>query len=170
MCRCRFADSAGKKSLLPIQEAGRPAFEFFDSPLFGCYQASPLNRSMPIQFTPACSDMKREKRFGARCMSKPLLVTIPHRLGKEEAIRRLKSGLGSVRTNFGHVLSVQEENWTSDHLRFRVSALGQVAAGTVAVTATEVHLEVTLPWLLAQLGEKLQPLLRKQGNLMLEKK
>jgi hypothetical protein len=31
-------------------------------------------------------------------------------------------------------------------------------------------LEVTLPWLLAQLGEKLQPLLRKQGNLMLEKK
>lgn len=64
----------------------------------------------------------------------------------------------------------RRRNWTSDHLRFRVSALGQVAAGTVAVTATEVHLEVTLPWLLAQLGEKLQPLLRKQGNLMLEKK
>jgi hypothetical protein len=114
--------------------------------------------------------MTWEKTIGARCMSKPLLVTIPHRLGKDEAIRRLKSGLGSVRTNFGHVLSVHEESWTGDHLQFRVSALGQVAAGTIAVTETDVHLEVTLPWLLAQLGEKLQPILRRQGNLMLEKK
>jgi hypothetical protein len=103
-------------------------------------------------------------------MSKPLLLTIPHRLGKDEAIRRLKSGLGSVRANFGHVLSVQGESWTGDQLQFRVSALGQVAAGTIAVTETEVHLEVMLPWLLAQLGEKLQPILRKQGHLMLEKK
>ena len=27
-------------------------------------------------------------------MSKPLIVSIPHRLGKEEALRRLKAGLG----------------------------------------------------------------------------
>jgi hypothetical protein len=103
-------------------------------------------------------------------MSKPLLLTIPHRLGKDEAIRRMKSGLGSVRTNFGHVLSVQEEIWTGDRLQFRVGALGQVAVGTIEVTETNVHLQVILPWLLAQLAEKLQPLLRRQGNLMLEKK
>jgi hypothetical protein len=103
-------------------------------------------------------------------MSKPLLLTIPHRLGKDEAVRRMKSGLGSVRTNFGQVLSVQEESWTGDHLQFRVSALGQVAAGTIEVTETNVHLQVILPWMLAQLAEKLQPLLRRQGNLMLEKK
>jgi hypothetical protein len=105
-----------------------------------------------------------------RSMSKPLLLTIPHRLGKDEAVRRLKTGLSGVRTNFGHVLSVQEETWTGDHLRFRVSALGQVAAGTIEVTETSVHLEVMLPWLLAQLAEKLQPLLRREGGLMLEKK
>jgi Putative polyhydroxyalkanoic acid system protein (PHA_gran_rgn) len=80
-------------------------------------------------------------------MSKPLLLTIPHRLGKDEAVRRMKSGLGSVRTNFGQVLSVQEESWTGDHLQFRVSALGQVAAGTIEVTETDVHLQVILPWL-----------------------
>jgi putative polyhydroxyalkanoic acid system protein len=103
-------------------------------------------------------------------MSKSLVLTIPHRLGKDEAIRRLKSGLGSVGTSFGHVLSVQEESWTGDHLQFRVSALGQVATGTIVVTEADVRLEVILPWLLAQLGEKLQPILRKQGSLMLEKK
>jgi hypothetical protein len=105
-----------------------------------------------------------------RSMSKPLLLTIPHRLGKDEAVRRLKTGLSGVRTNFGHVFSVQEETWTGDHLQFRVSALGQVAAGTIEVTETTVHLEVMLPWLLAQLAEKLQPLLRREGSLMLDKK
>jgi hypothetical protein len=42
-------------------------------------------------------------------MSKPLTVSIPHRLGKEEAVRRLKSGLASAHANFGQFYSVQEE-------------------------------------------------------------
>jgi hypothetical protein len=103
-------------------------------------------------------------------MSKPLVVSIPHRLGKEEAVRRLKSGLGSVRTNFGHLLAVQEEVWTGDHLQFRVSALGQAASGSIDVMDDRVNLEVVLPWLLAKLAEKIQPLIRKEGALMLEKK
>ena len=36
-------------------------------------------------------------------MSQPLVVSIPHRLGREEAVRRLKSGLGTVRTDYGPV-------------------------------------------------------------------
>ena len=103
-------------------------------------------------------------------MSQPLVLSIPHRLRKDEAVRRLKSGLGSVQTNFGHVLSVQEEIWTGDHLQFRVSALGQVASGTIDVADDYVHLEVALPWLLAQLAKSIQPLIRKQGTLMLDKR
>jgi hypothetical protein len=103
-------------------------------------------------------------------MSKPLVLSIPHALGKEEAVRRLKSGLGSLPSNFRHVLAVQEETWTGDHLQFRVSALGQVANGTIDVADDHVRLEVALPWLLAQLVEKIQPLIRRQGTLMLEKK
>jgi hypothetical protein len=103
-------------------------------------------------------------------MSKPLVVTIPHRLGKDEAIRRLKSGLGSARTNFGHLFAVQEETWSGDHLQFSVSALGQTARGSIDVAEAEVHLEVYLPWLLAKIAETIQPLIRKEGTLMLEKK
>ena len=43
-------------------------------------------------------------------MSKPLVVSIPHRLGKDEAVRRLKNGLGSASANFGHVFKVEEAN------------------------------------------------------------
>jgi hypothetical protein len=103
-------------------------------------------------------------------MSKPLVVSIPHRLGKDEAVRRLKSGLGNVRTNYGHVLAVQDETWTGDHLQFRVSALGQAVSGSIDVMEDQVNLVVVLPWLLAKLAAAIQPLVRKEGVLMLEKK
>ncbi len=103
-------------------------------------------------------------------MSKPLVVSIPHRLGKREALRRLKTGLGGVRTNFGHLFSVEEAVWTGSQVRFRLSALGQDANGSIAVAEEHVHLEVFLPELLAMLGETLQPLIRQEAVLMLEKK
>lgn len=103
-------------------------------------------------------------------MSKPLIVSIPHRLGKEEAVRRLKSGLGNVRTNWSHVFAIQEETWTGDHLQFQVSALGQSASGSIDVLDDQVNLVVFLPWLLAKLAAAIQPLVRKEGTLMLEKK
>ena len=103
-------------------------------------------------------------------MSKPLIVSIPHRLGKDEALRRIKSGLGSVRTSYGQVLAIEEETWTGDRLAFRVAALGQRAAGFIDVRESDVQLEVTLPWLLHKLAERITPAIRKEGVLMLEKK
>jgi hypothetical protein len=103
-------------------------------------------------------------------MSEPLVVSIPHHLGKDEALRRLKSGLGSVRSNYGHLLAVEEESWTGDHLQFCVRALGQAVSGGIDVTEDHVNLVVVLPWLLARIAKTLQPLIRKEGNLMLEKK
>ena len=37
-------------------------------------------------------------------MSKPLVVSVPHRLGKEEELRRLKNGLGQAGASFGHLI------------------------------------------------------------------
>jgi hypothetical protein len=103
-------------------------------------------------------------------MSKPLVVSIPHRLGKDEAVRRLKSGLSTARANYSHIFNVQEETWTGEHLQFQVSALGQAASGSIDVMDDHVNLVVFLPWLLAKLAAAIQPLLRKEGVLMLEKK
>jgi len=103
-------------------------------------------------------------------MSQRVVVSIPHRLGKEEALRRIQGGLGRVRTNFGAHLQVMEENWTGEHLDFRVGVFGQSSGGTIDVADDHVRLEVELPWLLAQLAEKAKALIQKQGQLMLEKK
>jgi Putative polyhydroxyalkanoic acid system protein (PHA_gran_rgn) len=103
-------------------------------------------------------------------MSEPLVVSIPHDLGKEEALRRLKTGLAEIGTSFGHLFSVSEQSWTGDHLRFQVRALTQSASGSIDVTEDYVRLEVFLPWFLAKLVGKIQPLIRKEGKLLLEKK
>ena len=60
-------------------------------------------------------------------MSGPLVVSVPHRLGKDEALPRLKNGLGSVSANFSHVFKVEEQTCTGPHLQYRISALGQAA-------------------------------------------
>jgi hypothetical protein len=102
-------------------------------------------------------------------MSKPIVISIPHSLGKEEALRRLKPGLTGAAASFP-VLKVDEEIWSGDRLTFRVRALGQAAAGTVDVADDHVRLEVTLPWLLQKFAQVAQATIRARGNLLLEKK
>lgn len=103
-------------------------------------------------------------------MAKPLVVSIPHDLGKEEAVRRLKGGLGRLRAGFGNSVSVVEETWTGDHLDFSWRVLGQSASGGLDVAEDHVRIEVQLPWLLAKLGEKLTGTIRQHGQILLEKK
>ena len=102
-------------------------------------------------------------------MSKPIVISIPHSLGKEEALRRLKPGLTGAAKSFP-VLKVDEEIWSGDRLTFRVRALGQSAAGNVDVADDHVRLEVTLPWLLQKFAQVAQAAIRARGNLLLEKK
>ncbi len=102
-------------------------------------------------------------------MPRPVVVTIPHRLGKQEAVRRLKDGFSYVRSNFGEGLVVVKDEWAGDHLDFRASLLGQTTTGTVDVDEDHVRLEVQLPWVLALLADKAKSLVRRQGQLMLEK-
>lgn len=103
-------------------------------------------------------------------MSAPIVVSIPHTLGQEEATSRLKRGLGRVRTDYSRVMSIDEEVWSDNRLSFRVRALGQACSGVIDVLEDHVRLEVTLPWLLAKLVERLVPAIRNEGRVLLEKK
>ena len=102
-------------------------------------------------------------------MAEPVVVTIPHKLGKEEAIRRLKNGFGNVRSAFGENFVVLTDKWAGDHLDFRASLLGQTTIGMVDVADDSVRLEVQLPWILAMLANKAKAIVQKQGQRMLEK-
>lgn len=102
-------------------------------------------------------------------MAAPLVVSIPHSLGREEAMRRLKTGLSRAATSVP-VLSVDEERWEDNRMIFRVRALGQAANGQVDVEEDHVKVEVTLPFLLQRFAEMAQATIRERGKLLLTKK
>jgi Putative polyhydroxyalkanoic acid system protein (PHA_gran_rgn) len=102
-------------------------------------------------------------------MSAPLVVSIPHSLGREEAMRRLKSGLTRAASSVP-VLKVDEERWEDNRMIFRVRALGQAAAGHVDVADDHVRVEVVLPLLLQRFAEVAQAAIRNRGNLLLTKR
>jgi len=102
-------------------------------------------------------------------MTQPIVVSIPHKLGRDEAVRRLKRGLATASDSL-HVLSIDEEIWSGESMTFRVRALGQAASGKVDVSDDAVRLEVVLPYVLQKFAEMAQKVLRTRGQLLLEKK
>jgi Putative polyhydroxyalkanoic acid system protein (PHA_gran_rgn) len=102
-------------------------------------------------------------------MSAPLIVSIPHSLGREEATRRLKAGLTRAASSIP-VLKVDEERWEEGRMIFRIRALGQAASGHLDVADDHVRLEVTLPWLLQRFAEAAQTAIRNRGHLLLGKR
>ena len=102
-------------------------------------------------------------------MSETVTAIVSHRLGKVEAVRRLKEGLARTKGNLG-LVAMEQETWKGDTVRFRVRALGQTAAASIEVLEDAVRIEVALPRLLAKAAARLLPILRKEATLLLEKK
>ena len=90
-------------------------------------------------------------------LAQPFIVSIPHKLG-------------SVRSEYGKILQINEEIWSGDRLAFELTALKQRVGGTIDVADDHVKLEVMLPWLLAGLAHGVQATIRSRATRMLEKK
>ena len=103
-------------------------------------------------------------------MSDPVTVIIGHRLGKVEAVRRLKEGFAGTNGHLGALIAIEQEAWQGDTLRFRMRSLGQTAAGSIEVLEDALRIEVSLPWLLAKAAKRLLPILREKTTLLLDKK
>jgi hypothetical protein len=103
-------------------------------------------------------------------VSESVTVIVGHRLGKVEAVRRLKEGFARTHGHLGPMIAIEQETWEGDTLRFRMRALGQTAASSIEVLDDALRIEVSLPWLLAKAAKRLLPILRKEATLLLEKK
>lgn len=100
-------------------------------------------------------------------MSKPVVVSIPHELGRAEARRRIDEGVGRLVGQFAAVGDVQRA-WDGDTLRFSVTTMGQAISGLIEVADRAVRLEVTLPGLLAMIAGKVRGRIEKEGQMLLE--
>ncbi len=103
-------------------------------------------------------------------MSRPLTVTIPHNLGQEAALKRIRDGIAHLRTSYAGQFTVIEENWTDNKLDFSIVVLKQKVSGNIEVLPSTVVVSVLLPIFLTALAEKAKALIQQRAQLMLEKK
>lgn len=104
-------------------------------------------------------------------MGSPITIAIPHKLGKEEAKRRIAQGFGEMGQHFaGLQMSRFEQSWDGDRLNFSACALGQMMSGRLDVHEDAIRIEVDLPELLARLAELIKGRVQRQATLLLEHK
>lgn len=100
-------------------------------------------------------------------MSKPVVVDIPHELGRAEARRRIQEGLGSL-TGQISVVGELTHSWQGDVMSFSLLAIGQTVSGTIGIEERNVRLEVLLPGIFAMVADRVKGRLRKEGQILLE--
>jgi hypothetical protein len=99
--------------------------------------------------------------------TEPVIVVIPHHLGKAEAINRIKAGLEEVRTRYATKLKVAEEKWEGDRLTFRAAVLGQSVVGTIDAGEDNARAEVRLTWFWSHMLKPAEEIIRQEGSRML---
>ena len=106
-------------------------------------------------------------------MARPVSVSIPHALGKDEARRRIEQGFGRLRqqmtSGIGAMMTFQER-WEGDRLHFEGGGLGQKMTGRLDVRDDAVDIQLDLPEILAAIAEKIAGRLKTEGQKLLEKK
>jgi hypothetical protein len=101
-------------------------------------------------------------------MAKSIVLTFPHELGVTEGKRRVTESVDLIgKTYVQKVGGTTTLDWVGDTANLRVGVLGQTINATVDVKPAEVRIEITLPWLLATLGTKIEAVLKNNAANML---
>lgn len=103
-------------------------------------------------------------------MAAPISFDLPHRLGAEEAKRRIAGGIGDLRNYIPGGAADVQSHWTGDSMALRVAAMGQEVNARIDVGEQVVHLEVVLPPALSFFGRAIEAALRRGGAELLEDK
>ena len=103
-------------------------------------------------------------------MTTPIIVSIPHQLGRAEARRRIETGFAKMIHALPGGTGQSSERWDGDRLVFSVGALAQTVAGVIDVGDAAVTMEIQLPGVLGLIASGFKSRLQRAGQLLLEKK
>jgi hypothetical protein len=100
-------------------------------------------------------------------MTIPLTVDLPHKLGAQEARRRIELNVGKLTDHIPGGAQVGSR-WTGDRLDLEVGAMGQQISVQIEIQETLVRMTVNLPPALSFFRGMIEPLIRQQGAVLLE--
>jgi hypothetical protein len=96
-----------------------------------------------------------------------LKMVIPHELSQDEALRRIKTLLGEVKTQFADKISDLREQWNGNTGTFRFLAMGLAVSGTLVVKSSEVELSGNLPFAATLFKGKIESTIRERAESLL---
>lgn len=100
-------------------------------------------------------------------MAQPLVVDLPHRLGAEEAQRRIAGGIDKLRDHLPGGAEV-ESSWAANRMNLKVRAMNQEVTAHIDVLDAVVRVELLLPAALSFFARPIAAMLRRKGTEMLE--
>lgn len=100
-------------------------------------------------------------------MATPIIISVPHQLGRAEARRRIEAGFAKIINLLPGSSAGRSERWEGDRLIFSVATMGQTVSGVIHA---EVMMEIELPGVLRVIASGLKERLQKVGQLLLTRK
>jgi Putative polyhydroxyalkanoic acid system protein (PHA_gran_rgn) len=98
----------------------------------------------------------------------PLIVTISHGLGRDEARRRIAGSLEAVRSEVTRYVRALDYSWSGDRLDFRATLLLQTITGRIDIGDDFVRVELQLPRLLHLVATRIAGRIKERGATLLE--
>lgn len=95
-------------------------------------------------------------------------VSIDHSLGQEEALKRIKGMLSSVKENYGSQVSDLEEHWTDSGGTFSFKAMGFRINGDLTVTDSRVMIDAEYPWAAKPFQSTIETTIRERAERLLK--
>ena len=104
-------------------------------------------------------------------MERPVEVELPHKLGRDEARRRIANNVHKLRDHIPGGAAQVDSSWTGDQLNLDIVAMGQKVAALIDVEESKVRVRVMLPGILAFFAGPIEAALSRKGSdLLLEDK
>lgn len=96
-----------------------------------------------------------------------LSIDIPHVLGQDEALRRVKAKFAAARDEHQDRVSDFKEEWRDHIFSFAFRALGMAVSGTVAVEAERIKLAAQLPLAAMLMKSTIEAHIRREVDALL---
>jgi hypothetical protein len=94
-------------------------------------------------------------------------LSVPHKLGADEAKRRITHLLEDTKGKLGNVVTNVQESWSGNKGAFTFHAMGFPVSGTLDVEPTLVNLEVKLPFAALPFKGKMESELQTKAKELL---
>jgi hypothetical protein len=100
-------------------------------------------------------------------MNQPISVDLPHKLGKDEARRRIANNIHKLTDHIPGGASHAQSSWLDDELHLTVTAMGQSVDARILVQERVVTCRIVLPGMLGMFSGPIEAMLKNKGSSIL---